>query len=192
MTFFLLFLRMCMQEEWVICRIFKKTGGEKKTSAFQNLDYLFDPSPSSSPLLAYPSLGEMQSLDSPMDFLYKGSTSHIFHPDDDLHRRLPPMDPTQSFLPPTIPSLPKSDSHQHLPKEINPVPEQCSSILSTPAEQALFNLVDADPQNPLVLSTFPPLFGLHDAPAWLSAAGGPPESGALAPWDCAHAHVWQL
>ena len=102
MTLLSLRVPVCMQDEWVICRIFKKTGAEKKTSAFQSLDYIFDPSPSSPPPLAYPSLAEMQSMNNP-PLGFRGK--------DKLHRGLP--------------------TPFHKSKEIIYIPEQTTSLLSS-------------------------------------------------------------
>ncbi|XP_078444064.1 protein CUP-SHAPED COTYLEDON 3-like isoform X2 [Wolffia australiana] len=73
-------------EEWVICRVFKKTGGDKRVPALQNLGSLFGPPPSRS-----------LSDESPLTgLLGKRSAADRFSTDRDLRRRPPP--PTMSEI----------------------------------------------------------------------------------------------
>lgn len=138
-----------LQKEWVICRIFSKTG-EKKNSYYPIPTYLLDPSSSSHDPGLSP-LTDIQHQEDPIQILLQ-SHQLFFHQEVNPFLSLPLPEP---LLPTTnLPSLLKP---QCSPKD-NPIPqeEQASSWLET------------YPQNPFLYDTGPAQLGLggavHDLP----------------------------
>lgn len=139
LSYITIFIFLFLQEEWVICRIFHKGGGDhKKCSYFPNSTYFLDPSLSSlnscfSPLLEYP-----QTLESPIQSLLQTRHMPYFPQTTENSSLLFPFPLPQPF---------PSTGHLHsLIKSPLPAKEQ---INSAPApEESFSNWLESCLQNP--------------------------------------------
>lgn len=130
----------CLQDEWVICRIFYKTGGEKKNPCIKSSSsYFLEASPP--PTIYLPPLLDPSTLHSPRQTL---SNPHMvlqeYNPSSQNSLHYPAT--LQPLPSPTNPSILKSLSHQFLLKEPL-IPKECkmgNSMFS------ITNWVDIDHQ----------------------------------------------
>ncbi|XP_073106959.1 protein CUP-SHAPED COTYLEDON 3 [Elaeis guineensis] len=156
------FCRHTWKEEWVICRIFNKTG-EKKNPYYPNPTCSLDPSyPSPNPGL--PPFIDLQPGENPIQILLQSYQS-FFHQEANPFLPLPLAEPLHATT-----TLPSPLKHQCPPKDNpNPQEEQASSWLETYL------------QNPFLYDTGLAQLGLggavHDLPFLGLAATG--ESGPL-------------
>lgn len=156
----------------MICRIFHKTGGDKKSQYYPNPTYTINPSSSSPNTCILPFLGP-QTLETPLHTLHNHHQPY-FHLNQEPINPLFPLPPLPSFSCSStfLPSFPKSP----------PKGEDTNALLN-PNEEAMFpaNWLETYIQNPFVYEMGFPLPGpgapVYDVPLLGYTATG--ESGPL-------------
>ncbi|XP_072980452.1 protein CUP-SHAPED COTYLEDON 3 [Typha angustifolia] len=158
--------RHACKEEWVICRIFNKAGGDKKSQYYPNPSYFLGPS-SSSPNPCMLPFFDLQTLEYPFQTIQNKQPYFQYQDEHNSFFPLPPL--------PSLPSPPTLPSFQGSPPKEDPAPH------ATSHEEVVPNWLEPYLQNPFLYEMgFAPLgpgAAAHDMPLLGSTAAG--ESGPM-------------